>query len=1063
MSFRLDTTGVAGSVEKYHHVALSLGGFLYQIGGFDSGHAALDEVWLSEINDDGTATAGGATDPLPAARGAHTAVVVHRNADGKDYIVVCGGRTQYTGGTVENEVYYATPEADGELTWSTAAELMPTARYGHVCAVIGERLFLVAGSSTAGGTAVHTVHTNTIDGIIAGDAWEALGSDSDFDLVAGGIVLCSGQASGRVIHILGGQLADGVGGPYQLAWKGIVTEVGGATAITWSELGFALGGPTAEHDSFIFDNCVYIVGGWFGTGDPNRDVWRLPILGDGSLGDPQAVGLVETSQNFGRGRAALMLGNPAHKIWVSGGRGSSIVNTAYWEDTPTVWKLAEHQDKKVGYARKLHIFYDGSIQHRYSDKAFGAGTPAGGSYFNDPDHEQLIVSVSNVQRGLGTDHFPQAADVEIVLDNRDGDADWLVDQDTAADVHKAICRLFVGAYETETPGLVAWQQLGEYYIASKPIRTRETVSFGITENIRGLLVDLSPLPTVQDWLDSGNSPFTELLYGFYTVVPEYLSQEDLKRVIPLRFGREYISEKAIFYTLGFWQSVHVLSASLSSETPEILKHWVVMPSGFVCEVPQTVPEIPGTNIWEAETHGPVTKNGVDYYIHCIKMSHLAYSYISSRERNAEWNPNWTYVNDDKAASRFIAIAAPLASTAEEVDETAQTSPAQVIRDIICNYSLAGASYLNEESLLRLEQTVLKGKYVAGSVGGEAKVSDVLGKLLGSWDIDGFTDYCGRFAVTAFIQDYDNKAEETTSLYEIDETDLIDFSDQHPSRGQRWSLFNRIYYDGIKEKLLVTPAVLEGPYDKTDTLLGASNFVERRLDVSWRTVEDAAAGPWGTRDIDVIPRPVARFRTHLGILRLDLGSYFRLSWTRNLGGPYDSALFKLEELDIDLGSYTVEVTAVWVADVDTNRPFLLDEQQYLTRVDSVGTATVVDSDATVEFSNATVLTDNNVAAGDHLILRDTTEATGGTARNRALKIQSVTDGNTLELDGASDLDFDAGAGVAVAAWEIRRSHLTPPTTGLPNYPDGTDIYGKISDGADPPLYSDAEEAHLLKDG
>lgn len=1056
MTWRLESAGSVG-VARYRHRTLVAGGYIYHLGGFDAASTAQAATWKATINNDGTTTAGAADTAMPAARAAFGATVVKRSADGKEYLVVVGGQSGIdTGSTSHDTVYYATQGALGVLAW-TAGPVIPAARREHSCVAIGERLFVVGGRN--GAAEQTTVYTNTIDGIIAGTAWTTLAVTSD---LLGFHYRGDAVTDGRVIYLIGGHAIDPAVGTFN-ARRGIVTEISGTVSIEWAST-TSLPTILCDHAALVFDRCVYAIGGALNAvGDPATASYRAPIYGDGNLGDWQIISAFpDDLSNTGRGRSAAMLGVPAHTMWVGGGQRITISVNSYTEDTPTFWKLAERQHTGVNYCRKLHVAYDGATQYRYSDKAFNDGSFS--AWTTPAAHLEILRSVSSIQRGLGTDHYPQAADVDVVLMNNDGDADWLVNQATAANVHKATCRLFAGASEAATPDFIAWHQLGEYFISSKPTRTLQDVSFGMTENIRGLLVDLNPLPTVQDWFDSGNHPFNDPLWS---PSPPELSPEVSGKIIPLRFGREYVVDDAIHYAYSaYYASAHVLCASRSNVTPTVLKHWIIMGDGFMAEVPREIPERGGLPLWEEVCDGPVTKNGVDYYIHYIKVNIWAYYYVNSVRRGVPFEQAWRDEGGTTLESRntrFIALATPLSSTAAAVDADARTSPGQVIRDIICSYSLAGSSYLDENSVARLEQTVHQGKYAAGVIADTAGVAEVLGQIFASWDMDGFADYSGRLSLTAFIQDYTNKTSEMVGLHEVYEEDLLDFSDQHPSRGQRWAAFNRIYYDGMKEPIAVTPHVSEGPYDKLDTLLGATNFVERRIEVSWRSVEDAASGPWGRRDIDTTPRPVARFRTHLGLLRIDLGAYFRLSWTRNLGGPYSSSLFKLEEMAIDLDTMTVDTTAVWVADVDTNKPWLADEKQYLSRVSSVGTATVVDADATVEFSDATVLTDFGAAAGDHLILRDATEGTNGLKRNRAVKIQSITDGNTLELDGASDLDFGAGAGVAVAAWEIRRSHLTPPATALPNYPDGTAIYGKIADVATPPVYSDATVAHKLLDG
>ncbi len=229
-------------------------------------------------------------------------------------------------------------------------------------------------------------------------------------------------------------------------------------------------------------------------------------------------------------------------------------------------------------------------------------------------------------------------------------------------------------------------------------------------------------------------------------------------------------------------------------------------------------------------------------------------------------------------------------------------------------------------------------------------------------------------------------------------------------------------------------------------------------------------PWAYRQLESSARPLLSCTTTIEALQLDLGDYVQVTWTRNLGDPHAPAYFQVQGMTLHPSTNTVDLELLWCGDLRSLRPYILDDETITRRVASGGgrTATVVDSDATVLFSSGSLISDG-VAAGDHLILRDATEAATGFQRNRALKIASITDATHLEIT-ESDLDFDAGAGIAVATWEIRRSHLTYATLGTDptNYPAGADVYGRVADLASGGVYSGAgtggfTTAHFLMDG
>ncbi|MBK7858407.1 MAG: hypothetical protein IPJ65_07245 [Archangiaceae bacterium] len=198
------------------------------------------------------------------------------------------------------------------------------------------------------------------------------------------------------------------------------------------------------------------------------------------------------------------------------------------------------------------------------------------------------------------------------------------------------------------------------------------------------------------------------------------------------------------------------------------------------------------------------------------------------------------------------------------------------------------------------------------------------------------------------------------------------------------------------------------------------------------------------------------------LQLDLADLFDLSWTRGgSAGPYQNpTTFRVDKFALDFGDLSCGIEAVWVDDVNTIRPFLLNDEDLLLRKAAAGgrTAPVQNSDATVTFSSGSLITDG-VQPGDILVLQDATQAANVFTRFRQIRIDSVTDATHLEL-ATADLAFDAGSPVAVASWKILRGYLTYPDSSSDptNYPNDGDMYGKASDEDDE--YSDASAANVL---
>ena len=369
-------------------------------------------------------------------------------------------------------------------------------------------------------------------------------------------------------------------------------------------------------------------------------------------------------------------------------------------------------------------------------------------------------------------------------------------------------------------------------------------------------------------------------------------------------------------------------------------------------------------------------------------------------------------------------------------------------------------------------TTSKDPVIGGSIAYQGGVlRQALTGLCGSADVDLFLTYAGQAACVAQVADF----QAATTVYpSVDETHVIaDTAFRRvPSLDERWSPFNAVF--------ISTPnnGAELGPFINTTakTAWGGRTIV-KHLDGSWwpYLTEAILSQPglsyaeqesivWAARSLEAKARPVEVFDTDFGFfgLNLDLGDDFLYTRTRGgLSDIYTNALFRVEQTIIHAETGIVTVTAVFMDDLQTVQAYLLDDETLLTKSTGSGgrTATVADSSTTVTFSSGSLITDG-VAAGDHLILKDSTETARGYKRNRALKIASVTDATHLVI---TDPSLDFGGGGAVSAWEIRRSYLTYPTSGTDptHYPNSGKMYGKVANESD--QYGDASAANELLDG
>jgi hypothetical protein len=336
---------------------------------------------------------------------------------------------------------------------------------------------------------------------------------------------------------------------------------------------------------------------------------------------------------------------------------------------------------------------------------------------------------------------------------------------------------------------------------------------------------------------------------------------------------------------------------------------------------------------------------------------------------------------------------------------------------------------------------------------------VLGDIASSIGVDLFFTWAGTLGVSAGWFDFGSI---TAAKLTVKEPSAKGVTDRKPGQGERWTYYNRLYVQG-------PDGVVRGPYDNQAVINAIGVKIPRTIKAPWLLPDfsggDPAAvyGPWqiGPR-LDSTQRTLLSFSTEREALQLDLGGFFYFTWSRGSGvAAYSNALFHVEQISVDPETLQVDFEGVWVNDVTTINPYLLDDESHTLRVAAAGgrTASVSDSSTTVTFSSGSLVTDA-VAAGDILVLQDSTEAAGTFHRNRALRIASITDATHLVIS-SSDLTF--GGTVAVSAWTIYKGKTTYPTaiSDPTNYPSGSAMYGKVTNSSG--VYSDSSTGNQLEDG
>lgn len=412
--------------------------------------------------------------------------------------------------------------------------------------------------------------------------------------------------------------------------------------------------------------------------------------------------------------------------------------------------------------------------------------------------------------------------------------------------------------------------------------------------------------------------------------------------------------------------------------------------------------------------------------------------------------------------------------------TEDQSGVNVVRDLVSYYSHGGAAYIDTARFAKaqaMSPTSVAGvmqpmrpdtsrfKYSnvlpASNALSMGQLRQTIGDICQSSDLDYAMTWGGQVAV---FSSYFNFADITASRLSIDETRCNNVTRRTPSKGERWSPYNRLYQtspDGERH----------GPFDNPDVNVNWGVPLEKTLMGVWQR-PFVATDPlysqlvWQStlRRVESMVRPVVGFSTDREGLQLDLGDLFNFVWTRGgSAGPYQTAtVHRVERITLDPELLTIDFEAVWVDDIQSVHPYLLDDETFVVRVTPVGgrTVSVNDGNSLVTASGGSWLADG-VQAGDVLRLKDSSQAVGVLSRNRDLRISTVTS-SQLQVDDSDGTAWNFGApgGATVSEWEIRRGEETYPTssTDPAHYPNDGAMYGKGCGSAD--AYPDATAANVL---
>lgn len=352
---------------------------------------------------------------------------------------------------------------------------------------------------------------------------------------------------------------------------------------------------------------------------------------------------------------------------------------------------------------------------------------------------------------------------------------------------------------------------------------------------------------------------------------------------------------------------------------------------------------------------------------------------------------------------------------------------------------------------------------------------VLTELAQSSDFDIFINWSGLIAFSSDVWDF-TTATQAGSLIAIAEASISSMRRWVPSNGERHAPFNRVFFEGGKANPSNDEDVpFQGPFDlETADIPTSVMAIEMSLRQGWRPFRQQALDPWQWRSVDGVTRDRISFRTNISGLRLELGQYFRITWTRGsqVAGPYngggatsDGVIFQCEAITYSPTDDVVEIEAVWRDDTSTERQYLLDDETLLLRSKGAMSGNAMTAgDEFVTFDGTINLTTMGVVSGDILILRDASETADSFALNAAFRISFVVDYmqvSVVDSNGAAAVL--PSAVLSNAEWSIVRGATTYPTavSDPTNYPSGGDMYGKATAAGG--TYSNSETGNRLISG
>lgn len=770
----------------------------------------------------------------------------------------------------------------------------------------------------------------------------------------------------------------------------------------------------------------------------------------------------------------------------------------------------------VGAATLLSVSVD-----NWSTTLYRWATHAG--TFGGAVYEDRIVDVGNHSRSLGADYTMQAATVNITLDNTDLGCDPLVlsDESGAFLAFKASFRLTLALINPLNVADIATLQLGQFACLDSPSRDNATMRLVLADDLLTRAGELAESPSVNDWIAATDTPGNRpaaitsgVLYNRASNAKGF----DWDAPLPICFGSgPHVAQRVVG---PYFVICAVAEDRATADTPSIS-----LADGEGSTAPLWTSTKTTTSPMTPLRSCNITKGGKTWHILFFEAHPIdptSSTFLTPHPGLLQDFPRYqktlellgrlplviaTRITVFEYGAALDAMG-PIQCTGYPFSQiTESTAPgasaAQTVADLLTYYSANPSAFSVDATALARALSMRPGIFISGTISSSGQRTGYASAMISNYSMGDMADALrglatvGRFDIVfghdavvylrLHAQDF---AFSTTTPPTIPEENVVGvLSVAHASKGERGEAMTRLF---VSRRGIKYGAFVHGGHETT---LGRS--IEKTISADWLSLEnsngvlfDYSLGTVGAVVAEDLVRKWVEsfvfdsyaqrlsivFTTTLEVLAYELGDVVLLSWTRG-GASADSSLinasWRIEGLTLRPLDGVVEVRALWVSEVRgwARYPYLLDDESMAVRVLGGGgrTITLTNGSATVLFSSGSLVSDG-VAAGDILVVRDSSEAATAFKRNRALYVASVTDATHLVVAVTAGDGTDFGATTAgIADWNIYRGAITYHTavSSPTNYPSGGAVYGKISDslntnGADS-FYGDNLDANRLVNG